>query len=222
MAREGEEARIVGESRWPMAAAVVAAIVLTILLPRDQRLLPAWVLPLIEGILLVALIAGDPGAIDRRSKVLRALSIALVSILVLSALTATTKLIDVLITGGPQTNSASDLLAGRLDHLGRQHPRLRTALLGARQRWRGSSCPPHARPRRLRLPPADESRSWLRRAGAREFVDYLYLAFTNATALSPTDAMPIAHWAKLAMMVQSVSSLAILGLVIARAVNVFA
>ena len=54
------------------------------------------------------------------------------------------------------------------------------------------------------------------------FADYLYLAFTNATAFSPTDAMPTAHWAKLAMMVQSVSSLAILGLVIARAVNVFA
>ena len=55
-----------------------------------------------------------------------------------------------------------------------------------------------------------------------EFVDYLYLAFTNATAFSPTDAMPIARWAKLAMMVLSVSSIAILGLVIARAVNVFA
>jgi hypothetical protein len=54
------------------------------------------------------------------------------------------------------------------------------------------------------------------------FVDYLYLAFTNATAFSPTDAMPLAPWAKLVMMVQSVSSLAILGLVIARAVNVFA
>ena len=54
------------------------------------------------------------------------------------------------------------------------------------------------------------------------FVDYLYLGFTNATAFSPTDAMPIAPWAKLAMMVQSVISLAILGLVIARAVNVFA
>ena len=40
-------------------------------------------------------------------------------------------------------------------------------------------------------------------------------------AFSPTDAMPIARWAKLAMMVLSVSSLAILGLVIARAVNVF-
>jgi hypothetical protein len=34
--------------------------------------------------------------------------------------------------------------------------------------------------------------------------------------------MPLAPWAKLAMTVQSVTSLAILGLVIARAVNVFA
>ena len=53
------------------------------------------------------------------------------------------------------------------------------------------------------------------------FVDYLYLGFTNATALSPTDAMPLAPWAKLAMMLQSVISLGILALVIARAVNVF-
>ena len=55
-----------------------------------------------------------------------------------------------------------------------------------------------------------------------QFVDYLYLAFTNALAFSPTDAMPIARWAKLAMLVQSLISLAILGLVIARAVNVLA
>ena len=54
------------------------------------------------------------------------------------------------------------------------------------------------------------------------FIDYLYLAFTNSTAFSPTDAMPLAPWAKVAMMVQAVTSLAILGLVIARAVNVFA
>jgi hypothetical protein len=41
-AREaGEETQVVGESRVPMAAAVVTAIALTILLPEDQRALPA-------------------------------------------------------------------------------------------------------------------------------------------------------------------------------------
>jgi hypothetical protein len=38
---------IVGEACWPMAGAVVAAMVLTILLPGTLRLGPQWVLPLI-------------------------------------------------------------------------------------------------------------------------------------------------------------------------------
>jgi uncharacterized membrane protein len=54
------------------------------------------------------------------------------------------------------------------------------------------------------------------------FIDYLYLAITNAVAFSPTDTMPLTPWAKLTMAVQSMISLAILGLVVARAVNVFA
>jgi hypothetical protein len=53
------------------------------------------------------------------------------------------------------------------------------------------------------------------------FIDYLYLGFTNATAFSPTDVMPLVPWAKITMAVQSVASIAILGLVVARAVNVF-
>jgi hypothetical protein len=52
------------------------------------------------------------------------------------------------------------------------------------------------------------------------FVDYLYLSFTNATAFSPTDVMPLSRWAKLAMMLQSAVSLVTVALVIARAVNV--
>jgi hypothetical protein len=40
------------------------------------------------------------------------------------------------------------------------------------------------------------------------------------TAFSPTDAMPLAPWAKIAMAVQAAISLAVLGLVVARAVNV--
>ena len=52
------------------------------------------------------------------------------------------------------------------------------------------------------------------------FVDYLYMSFTNATAFSPTDVMPMARWAKLTMGVQSAVSLAVGALVIARAVNI--
>jgi hypothetical protein len=44
---------------------------------------------------------------------------------------------------------------------------------------------------------------------------------TNALAFSPTDVMPLAHWAKLTMALQSIVSVALLGLIIARAVNVF-
>jgi uncharacterized membrane protein len=52
------------------------------------------------------------------------------------------------------------------------------------------------------------------------FFDYLYLGFTNAMAFSPTDVMPLARWAKLTMALQSLASLVILGLVVARAVNI--
>ncbi len=53
-----------------------------------------------------------------------------------------------------------------------------------------------------------------------EFFDYLYLGFTNATAFSPTDVMPLARWAKLSMALQATASIVVLGLVIARAVNI--
>jgi len=52
------------------------------------------------------------------------------------------------------------------------------------------------------------------------FIDYLYLAFTNATAFSPTDALPLTRGAKVVMMVQSSASLLTIALVAARAVNI--
>jgi len=54
------------------------------------------------------------------------------------------------------------------------------------------------------------------------FIDYLYLGMTNALAFSPTDVMPLVPWAKITMALQSLISLAILGLVVARAVNILA
>ncbi len=55
---------------------------------------------------------------------------------------------------------------------------------------------------------------------APRFIDYLYTSFTNATAFSPTDTMPLTPSAKLLMMVESLASLLTVALVIARAVNI--
>ena len=52
------------------------------------------------------------------------------------------------------------------------------------------------------------------------FFDYLYISLTNATAFSPTDAMPLTHRAKLLMSAQAVTSLVTVALVVARAVNI--
>ncbi len=52
------------------------------------------------------------------------------------------------------------------------------------------------------------------------FFDYFYTSFTNATAFSPTDVMPLTRWAKFAMMIESSLSLMLAVLVIARAVNI--
>jgi hypothetical protein len=65
-------------------------------------------------------------------------------------------------------------------------------------------------------PELDDTRAWL-----PEYLDYLHLAFTNATAFSPTDVMPLSHRAKFAMLLQSTVSLALVALVIARSVNAF-
>jgi uncharacterized membrane protein len=52
------------------------------------------------------------------------------------------------------------------------------------------------------------------------FLDYLYVSFTNATAFSPTDTMPLSRWAKMLMLVESVASLLLAVMVAARAVNI--
>lgn len=53
-----------------------------------------------------------------------------------------------------------------------------------------------------------------------QFIDYLYVSFTNAAAFSPTDTMPLSRWAKMLMLVQSAISLTLAVMVVARAVNI--
>ncbi len=211
---------VIGEARWPMATAVLSVIVLTLLLPHSLIVRPRWGVPVVEGLLLVAVMIGDPGKIDRRSRPVRTLSVTLIVLLVATTLWCTSVLIVQLIRGGSAVNAAGALLAAggivwasniiafgllywELDSGG---PAVRAHGLPAH--------PDFAFPQQLNpeLAPAD----WRPR-----FVDYLYLGFTGATAFSPTDTMPLRPWNKLAMMAQSGISLALLGLVVARAVNVF-
>jgi hypothetical protein len=53
-----------------------------------------------------------------------------------------------------------------------------------------------------------------------QFLDYLYVSFTNAAAFSPTDTMPLSRWAKMLMLIQSAISLSLAVMVVARAVNI--
>lgn len=210
-----------GESRWPMAAAVVAAMIVHLLLPDRLRLAPRGVLPAIEGLLLLALIVGDPGRISRRSTALRATSIALISVLALGAVWSTARLVDDIVRAGPETDSAPELLqAGGSVWLVNV---LACALLYFELDSGGSAVRANLTPRTpdlafpQHLSPEVSPEGWRPRFG-----DYLYLGLTNATAFSPTDVMPLAPWAKLVMSIQAVVSLVILGLVVARAVNVLA
>jgi hypothetical protein len=52
------------------------------------------------------------------------------------------------------------------------------------------------------------------------FLDYLYVSFTNATAFSPTDTMPLSRWAKMLMLTESAASLVLAIMVAARAINI--
>ena len=52
------------------------------------------------------------------------------------------------------------------------------------------------------------------------FIDYLYVSFTNATAFSPTDTMPLSAQSKILMAIEAAVSLLTVGIVAARAVNI--
>jgi hypothetical protein len=143
----------------------------------------------------------------------------LVGLLVLASLWATALLIDDLIEGKGNTNRPADLLAsGGIVWLGNN---LTFAILY----WLMDGGGPIARLRRET--PVDFAFTQhmspeLAPPGWRPvFLDYLHLGFTNATAFSPTDVMPLTHRAKFTMLVQSTIALALFGLVVARAVNAF-
>ena len=51
-------------------------------------------------------------------------------------------------------------------------------------------------------------------------LDYFFVAYTNSTAFSPTDTLPLSRWVKVLFMLQSAISLVTVALIAARAVNI--
>jgi hypothetical protein len=202
-----------------MACTLLVAIAVPLLLPARFSLGPPWAVPAVEALLLAAIIATDRGRIDRRSAAGRALSLALVAVLAADAAGVTGRLVVDLVEGGPETNSPTDLLTTGFGVW------FYTIIAFTFVYWMLDGGGPESRflapPQFPDLAFPAQLNPGVAPPGWRpEFFDYLYLGFTDATAFSPTDVMPLARWAKLAMAVQSVGSLTILGLVIARAVNI--
>jgi hypothetical protein len=213
---------LLGESRWPPLVAVVAFMAVNIAvrawLPHVGGARVPWLLPTVEAMLVVVLVTADPTGPSERRR-LRGVSLLLVGVLVVAALWSTAVLVDDLIRGTGVSNSPSELLAeGAVVWLGNN---LAFALLY----WLIDGGGPSARSRAA--VPVDfaftqQINPDLAPPGWRPaFLDYLHLGFTNATAFSPTDVMPLTLRAKYAMLAQSTVALALFGLVVARAVNAF-
>jgi hypothetical protein len=210
------------ESRWPPAAALLVFMALNIAvriwLPHQSPVRVPWLVPAIEAVLLLAL-AASPARLARRTPWVHRVALVLVVALVVATLWATALLVYDLIKGHGVTNSPTKLLAsGALVWFGNN---VAFGLLY----WLIDGGGPIARSRNpgpidfaftQQLSPEIAPPGW-----RPVFLDYLHLGFTNATAFSPTDVMPLSHLAKYTMLVQSTVSIALFGLIVARAVNAF-
>ena len=216
-----------GEARYAALAAVLVAVALYALLPDPLMFGPRYVVPALELLLLVPLLIGNPQRMTRETTWLRWVSLGLVLLIALTNVVALVLLVDQLVSGTTQGGQVllgaaqvwlTNIIAFALAfwELDRGGPVVRT------QAPRG-----HLPPADFRFP-QDEDHDAIDEVAARSsaksdwspgFLDYLYLSVTNASAFSPTDTMPLSHRAKMLMSVESISSLMLSVLVIARGVN---
>ena len=210
-----------GEHRWSVTLAVLVAVFLQLVIPQELAFHPRWLLPALEGMLFVALAIGNPRRISRESKALRLAGLLLVGAISLAVAWSAVMLVWHLAHGtGKFGNDAMALLidGGAIW--------LTNVIAFALWYWEFDRGGPAARAA-ARKPHPDFLFSQMTapelvdRDWEPAFLDYLYLSFTNATAFSPTDTLPLSRWAKTAMMFQSAVSLATVALVVARAVNIF-
>ena len=218
-----------GEPRLPAALAVLVAIALYSLLPHKLLIVPRFVVPALELLLFIPLVAANPRRMTRGNRELRRLAIALMLLIAFSNGVALVLLIRQLVSG-PSRGDAPTLLlaAGQVW--------LTNVLVFALAYWELDRGGPVSRTQvaRPRLPiadfrfPQDEDhdavpevakRSSVKAGWAPGFVDYLYISVTNSSAFSPTDTMPLSPRAKMLMALESVSALVLSVLVISYGVG---
>ncbi|MEU2926684.1 hypothetical protein ABZ636_16805 [Streptomyces sp. NPDC007251] len=208
-----------GEPRWTVTAVILAAVALQWMLPHRLILLrTVWVLPALELVLLAGLVAANPRRVEPRTRLLRYLGLTLTGVITLANGWSAVRLVGELVSGEGAGGAVPLLLTGGIIWV-------TNVIVFALWYWEWDRGGPMARvegqhqfPDFLfvqmqspELAPPD----W-----EPAFLDYLYLSFTNATAFSPTDVMPLSRWSKMLMMLQSSVSLVTVVLVVARAVNI--
>ena len=209
-----------GEHWWPAATAIIVAAGLHVALPGRYRVQPAWVVPVVLLALLIVLIAGDPGRIDRQKTWLRIVTGIVIGVIAAANLLATIRLVVDILTNNKlfADNAAGLLAAGGMIWV-------TNVIAFGLLYWdldRGGAAARAHRPARnpAFVFPEMQHAEYVAADWVPRFADYLSLAFWTATAVSPTDTSAIKQWAKLLMMLEAAASIALVALVIARAINI--
>lgn len=207
------------EARWHASLAVVAALGLYIALPSRLVVGPSWALPLLELSILVPLSVAAPRRRPNERRWEQVAAITLIALVNVGNVFSLISLIDVLLHGGKFTGR--DVLIASAEIWATN------VLVFALWYWELDRGGPDERPKRDGRAPDFLFPQMITTSAARpgwlpSFIDYLYLAFTNATAFSPTDTMPLTPWAKALMLAQASTSLLTITLATARAVNILA
>ncbi len=216
--------RSMKEQRWPATLAVLAAIVLYASLPDKFTIGPNWLVPLLELAVIIPLNFRAP--LIARSKTRRALALTLFAAISVTNIVALALLVVALVQGSSRGGHNNIVLTdGRTLIVASIQIWLTNIIIFGLWYWELDRGGPIARaaPQRRRpdfLFPQMASHKTAPRGWTPRLLDYLYLSFTNSTAFSPTDTMPLTPMAKMLMLVQSLASLVTIVLVAARAVNI--
>jgi hypothetical protein len=202
---------------WPIQVALLVTIGLQLLLPERLTAGPTWLLPALEGVLLVALVLAFPRHIRQEHPLRRRVALAFTALVSAANITSLVLLARALIEHG-SPNGRQLIGAGALIWL-------TNVIIFSLWYWEtdrggpGRRAAGHDRAPDFLYPQMTDDRieplDW-----RPQFIDYLYVSLTNATAFSPTDTMPLTPTAKSLMGLQSLVSLVTLGLIISRAVNI--